>query len=166
MPNWRWDLLIIQNCSYQTKYRINAFIIWQGCKCSFNVQRLLVLSAPQFRFSSINFHITGHMNILTLIIRYILKIKSRLISLQFYLGSMRRELNFIYVYYVYMPWVYIYLQIHEVRLRVCGDPFLHRSDTQVSMLIAKEAIRNSQDGREIINEIYIIIYSSDCAKRS
>lgn len=79
----------------------------------------LVLSAPQFRFSSINFHITGHMNILTLIIRYILKIKSRLVSYSFTLEV--RSLSVIYIMYICHE--YIYLQIHEVRLRVCGDPF-------------------------------------------
>lgn len=70
----------------------------------------LILSAPQFRFSSINFHITGHTQILTLIgYRYILKSRESLNILHFYRAwKYATYVIFIYIIYVYREYRFIY----------------------------------------------------------
>lgn len=102
----------------------------------------LILSAPQFRFSSINFHITGYTNInidwLSAI--YLkLRIESHLVSYIFDdRGNMLCSLNYIYVYYVYMPWIYLFTDTWNTI--VCGDFLFYGKFMEA---IAKEAIQKS-----------------------
>jgi hypothetical protein len=88
----------IQSRPYQTKYWTDASYLWQGCKCSFNVQRSYLIR--RFCLSSKNLHVTGHTNINIDWISAILKLRSNLPIILQACRSWKYDVLLAYVYAV------------------------------------------------------------------